>query len=60
MATLERLLKKFASLYNVNSEYISKIKETVRFYFLMAAYQLNIDRKTQDMALPPDIIQVNA
>jgi hypothetical protein len=32
------------------NEYLAKIEETVRFCFLMAAYQLNIDRKTQDMA----------
>jgi hypothetical protein len=32
------------------NEYLSKIEETVRSCFLMAAYQLNIDRKTQDMA----------
>lgn len=32
------------------NEYLVKIEETVRSCFLMAAYQLNIDRKTQDMA----------
>lgn len=32
------------------NEYLAKIEETVRFCFLVAAYQLNIDRKTQDMA----------
>ena len=32
------------------NEYLSKIEEAVRSCFLMAAYQLNIDRKTLDMA----------
>ncbi|MGR0480348.1 MAG: toxin-antitoxin system TumE family protein [Candidatus Electronema sp. V4] len=32
------------------NKYLTKIEETVRFCFLMAAYQLKIDRKTQDMA----------
>jgi hypothetical protein len=32
------------------NEYLSKIEEVVENCFLMAAYQLNIDRKTQDMA----------
>ncbi len=32
------------------NEYLSKIETTVQTCFLMAAYQLKIDRKTQDMA----------
>ncbi len=32
------------------NEYLSKIEATVQTCFLMAAYQLKIDRKTQDMA----------
>ena len=32
------------------NDYLSNIEETVQSCFLMAAYQLNIDRKTQDMA----------
>ncbi len=32
------------------NDYLSKIEETVTTCFLMAAYQLKIDRKTQDMA----------
>lgn len=32
------------------NDYLSKIEETVTTCFLMVAYQLKIDRKTQDMA----------
>jgi hypothetical protein len=32
------------------NEYLSTIEATVKTCFLMAAYQLKIDRKTQDMA----------
>ena len=32
------------------NDYLSKIEQTVITCFLMAAYQLKIDRKTQDMA----------